>query len=158
QQTSLPANWKRLPAFLMAKDATLELTTRKRGDPDPAPDQLALSRDLWLDFDGHGYTFRDKISGTVSRSWRLAVAKPAGLGSAAIQGRDQLLTKLASDGDGATGLEVRLGRLALEADLRVSGPVGALPATAWRADFQSVGANLHLPPGYRLLTALGVDQ
>lgn len=158
QQSSLPTDWKRLPAFLMAKDAILELTTRKRGDPDPAPDQLGLTRDVWLDFDGGGYTFRDRIKGKVSRSWRLSVAKPAELGRAAIQGRDQLLTKLASDGGDATGLEVRLGNLALEADLRVDGRTSELPATAWRADFQSVAASLHLPPGYRLLAAFGVDQ
>src|SRR6185295_15536649 len=49
QQTTLPDDWRALPAYLMAAGATMTLQERRRGDADPAPDQLHLTRRLWLD-------------------------------------------------------------------------------------------------------------
>ena len=52
QQTDLPPEWRELPAYLVAPGAAMKLVERRRGDADPAPDELALERTLWLDFDG----------------------------------------------------------------------------------------------------------
>src|SRR5579862_7408540 len=63
QQTTLPDDWKRLPAYVLAPGATLTLTEKERGDAVPPPDQLTLSRRLWLDFDGGGFTAEDTLNG-----------------------------------------------------------------------------------------------
>ena len=63
-QTTLPEQWRALPAYLMNPGATLRLVQRRRGDADPAPDELHLRRRLWLDFDGGGYTASDADRGS----------------------------------------------------------------------------------------------
>ena len=42
QQTDLPDEWRQLPAYLMRPGDTMRLVERRRGDADPAADQLAL--------------------------------------------------------------------------------------------------------------------
>lgn len=156
QQTTLGDDWKRLPAYLMKAGAAMALTERQRGDANPAPDALTLSRDLWLDFDGGGFTASDRISGRLTRSWRLDAAPALALGRVAVGGRDQFITR-APDGQGA-GVEVRQGTADVRADLRLHGGHGSLPATGWRTDFHGVSAALHLPPGWRLVHASGADD
>src|SRR5215813_5709064 len=81
---------------------------------------------------------------------------PAALGRAAVQGQDQPLTRL---GPGAPpGVEVRQGALSMTADGRMEHLSGRLPAVAWAHDFTSVQALAHLPPGWTLLGATGVDE
>jgi hypothetical protein len=156
QQTTLPADWRHLPAYLMTPGSRMQLTERRRGDADPAPDQLALTRTLWLDFDGGGYTVHDQIQGTLNRSWRLEVGAPMALGRVAIDGQDQFLSRLeASD---QVGVEVRQGRVDIQADSRMEAVRSQLPAVGWTHDFQSASGQLNLPPGWRLLHASGVDD
>src|SRR5206468_239091 len=78
QQTELPAEWRQLPAYTLAPGSTMQLVEKRRGDAEPAPDRLSLQRTWWLDFDGGGFTVKDQISGTTSRSWRLEMAEPTG--------------------------------------------------------------------------------
>ncbi|MBV9947126.1 MAG: hypothetical protein JOZ69_09785, partial [Myxococcales bacterium] len=156
QQTTLPKAWKRLPAYPMKVGATLTFEEKRRGDSDPPPDQLTLDRTLWLDFAGTGYTVKDKITGTLERDSRLTVAAPTVLGRASVGGVDQFITHLA--GDARTGIEVRQGRLAVDADSRIPGDAGDVPAVSWAHDFDHVTGTLHLPPGWRLLYASGVDD
>jgi hypothetical protein len=52
-----------LPAYVLALGATLTLEERQRGDALPAPDELKLSRRLWLDFDGGGFHGRGSADG-----------------------------------------------------------------------------------------------
>src|SRR5689334_23778547 len=56
-------------------------------------DQLILERQLWLDTDGRGWTFQDRLGGQLRRSWRLEMPAPATLGRAAVQAQDQPLTR-----------------------------------------------------------------
>jgi hypothetical protein len=156
QQTELPEEWRQLPAYLMRPGATMKLVERRRGDADPAPDQLSLERTLWLDFDGGGYTLHDRITGTLKRSWRLEMASPARLGRVAVGGQDQFITRLADTA--GTGVEVRQGKVEIDADARLPAMLGDLPAVSWNSDFQSAGGQLHLPPGWRLFTARGADD
>jgi hypothetical protein len=88
QQTTLPDAWKALPAYVMAPDATMALVEHRRGDAEPAADDLSLQRSLWLDFDGGGLTARDEIRATFRRAWRLAMGPESQLGRAAIGGHD----------------------------------------------------------------------
>ncbi len=175
QQTTLPDAWKKLPAYTMAVGATLTLTETRRGDADPPPNQLSLSRTLWLDFEGGGYTAHDTITGTLTRDSRLTMAPPTELGRVAIGGKDQFITRLpggsggadhgplgkedakAPGGAGATGVEIRQGSLDVSADSRIPGE-SDIPAVSWAHDFHQVSGTLHLPPGWRLLHASGVDD
>src|SRR5207248_555412 len=43
QQTTLPNEWKSLPAWRLKGRDALTLTERRRGDADPGPDRLALT-------------------------------------------------------------------------------------------------------------------
>ncbi len=156
QQTDVPQEWKAYPAFRMRSSDKLGLTEIRRGDPLPEPDRLNLVRRLWLDFDGAGYSVEDKVSGAMSRHWRLEMAQPFILGRAALDGSDQLITRLKADAP--AGIELRRGSMALAADSRVDSNVRTLPVTGWQQDFQSVSAELNLPAGWRLITASGVDR
>ena len=155
KQTQLPGAWSAFPAFLIRPQETLTLTEKRRGDPEPAPDQLALQRTLWLDFNGCGFTMQDHITGSMTRGWRLQLLPPADLGRVAIDGVDRFITR-DEEGSGA-GVEVRRGHLNLVADSRLEKRGGTLSATGWNADFVSVQTTLNLPPGYRLLYAAGAD-
>jgi hypothetical protein len=156
QQTTLPDAWKKLPAYPMRPGATLHLNETRRGDQDPPPDQLTLSRVLWLDFDGRGYSASDTIRGTVSRDGRLAMASPTVLGRVSMNGTDQFITRMSPAPE--AGVEVRKGALVMSADSRIPVDAVDVPAVSWAHDFHQVSGTLHLPPGWRLLHASGVDD
>jgi hypothetical protein len=156
QQTTLPEPWKALPAYPMKVGDVLTLTEKRRGDSDPPPNQLSLVRTLWLDFDGAGYSVSDAVTGTLERDSRLTMAPPTVLGRVSVGGRDQFITHL---GDvSRTGVEVRQGELSVLADSRIQGDPEDIPAVGWAHDFHQVSGSLHLPPGWRLLHASGVDE
>lgn len=156
QHTTLPPAWRGFPAFLMRPGSVLRFDQRRRGDADPAPDELRLRRELWLDFDGAGYTAQDRITGRLHRSWRLDAGPRLALGRAALHGVDQAVTTL--PGSAARGVELRESELDMDADSRIEGPHSRLPAVGWSHDFQDVAASLQLPPGWRLVLASGVDE
>ncbi|MFO1350531.1 MAG: hypothetical protein U1F68_07595 [Gammaproteobacteria bacterium] len=156
RQTTLPDDWRQLPAYRLQPGAALSLKVIRRGDPEPEPDQLSLQRHLWLDFDGRGYTLQDHVTGTTSRSRRLTAGADIALGRALVDGEPQFITTL--PGSQQPGVEVRRGSIDLSADSRYQGPINIIPAVGWDHDFQQVGATLHLPPGWRLFAATGADN
>jgi len=155
-QTSLPADWQRLPAYRVRPGDTLRLNVQRRGDPQPAPDRLELDRTVWLDFDGGGYTLRDRLSGTLTHDWRLSSSPALALGRVLLDGKPQLITRLS--GASAEGVEVRRGRLNLVADARVERRSSVLPAVGWGRDFQRVKTALNLPPGWELFAVTGAER
>jgi hypothetical protein len=156
QQTALPEDWRSFPAYQMRVGDAMELVEKRRGDPDPAPDQLHLERQFWLDFDGQGYSIQDRMSGSMTRGWRLEMTPPAVLGRVSVNGQDQFITRLPQSDK--TGVEVRRGQIDLVADSRLEDATNQLPAVGWSHDFQQLSATLHLPPGWSLLHAIGVDD
>ncbi|HDP88403.1 MAG TPA: hypothetical protein ENN42_00340 [Thioalkalivibrio sp.] len=156
RQTNLPREWQQLPAYRLETGDRLGLETIRRGDPEPEPNRLNLSRDIWLDFDGRGYTVSDRFSGQLSRGWRLDAVDTLVLGRVSIDDQLQFITRRGDDGP--LGVEVRRGELNLAADSRVEGDTRRLPAVGWQQDVQRLSATLHLPPGWTLLAASGVDQ
>jgi hypothetical protein len=153
RQTTLPDDWRQLPAYRMDGGASLGLRVIRRGDPEPEPDPLSLQRTLWLDFDGGGYSVHDRIGGRVSRSWRLNADPAMTLGRVSIDDAPQSITV---DDSGASGVELRRGALALSAESRL-GAGTSLSASGWRRDFQHLSVELNLPPGWRLFAATGAD-
>ncbi len=154
-QTDLPSGWKRFPTFIVRPGEEMTFKEIRRGDPDPAPDQLHLNRIWWLDFNGRGLTIQDRINGTMSRQWFLAMNPPGILGRVSVDGSDQLITSQGAEGK--PGVELRRGKLNLVSESRFEASTKNLPAVGWDHDFQSVSGALNLPPGWRLLTARGVD-
>ncbi len=138
----------------MSPGVTLAFAEKQRGSPQADPDQLSLQRQLWLDFDGRGYTLQDSLQGRLSRSWRLEAAAPIDLGRIEVDNEPQLITQHRE----GKGVEVRHGQLNLVADSRINDAQRQLPAAGWNTDLQSVNTMLHLPPGWRLLAAPGADS
>ena len=46
-QTEMPPEWRRMAAYLIKSDSVLILKEIRRGDPQPAPNRLALQRRLF---------------------------------------------------------------------------------------------------------------
>ena len=155
QQTTLPNEWRSLPAYLMRADTQFGLKEIRRGDSEPAPDKLTLDRRLWLSFDGSTMTVSDRVQGEISRASRLSMNAPAQLGRADVDGQDQLVTR---GSDNLAGIEVKRGRLAMTADSLLPGAPRALSAVGWVHDFDRVSTELALPAGWRLLHAAGADR
>jgi len=156
RQTSLPNDWKSLPTYLVKFENRFELKETRRGNPEPEPNQLHLKREMWLDFDGGGYTVRDNISGAMRRGWRMNAGDELQLGRVVVNGQPQLITRL--EGSEIKGVEVRQGQLQLEADSRYTTPIGDFPVGGWMESFQKIDTTLNLPPGWRLFSARGVDN
>lgn len=157
-QTRLPSAWKSLPAYAVSSGEGLTLVEERRGDSDPAPDRLRLQRTMWLDFDGEGMTIQDQVSGVLRRSRRLEMNPPTVLGRVEAFGADQFITRLDDDTNGRVGVELRAQNIQLSATSRIEGNIASLPAVSWNHDFSSAKSVLHLPPGWRLITATGVDS
>lgn len=155
-RTNMPKEWNGMSAFLIAPDATLELTETRRGELNPPPDQLSLSRELWMDLDGDGFTVRDRLSGELNQTWRLDLDSGGKLGHVQVGGVDQLITR--NPETKKPGVELRKGNLEMTAEWRLEDGGSELPAVGWTEDVQSLDATLHLPPGRTLLYAGGVDD
>jgi len=153
-QTNLPTAWRELPSYRIDAGQSMVFKTLRRGDPEPAPNQLSLQRRLWLDFDGQGYTVSDHISGKMTRDWRLDTLSELQLGQALLNGQPQLITQSPR----GQGLEVRRGMLQLQADSRLETDIAHWHAVGWQQAFQQVSAELNIPPGWRLLAVSGVDN
>ncbi len=150
-QANVPAEWRSLPAFRLPPEGGIAVDERSRGLAVADENRLALSRDLWLDFDHAGFTARDQISGTLRRDWRLDMRAPFVLANARSSTGTMLITAGAAPGD--TGIELRSPRLELTTLARVQATRGALPATGWKSRFDRANGSIHLPAGHRLIAA-----
>ena len=156
QQTLLPEAWQAFPAYVMTPGTAMTLTEQRRGNEQPGTDRVALTRELWLDFDGQGYTVRDQIQATLAQAWRLTVQPSMQLGRVELNGQPHVITRLPKMEQ--EGVEVRRGEITMVAESRMEAVGPTIPALGWDADAHSVSAALHVPPGWRVLHAGGVDQ
>lgn len=152
-QTQLPQSWKALPAYNMLAGDSLKLEVLKRGNPEPEPNQLSLTKRIWLDFNGDGYTVNDKITGKLSRNWRLN-ASEVSLGQVTLNGKPQLIT----ENNKQQGVEIRHGKLNLSADSRIESDQREISASGWDVDFNRVNATLYLPAGWKLMSLSGANS
>lgn len=168
-QAGVPGEWRSLPALAVGEGARLRVEEHARGQDERENQRLTLRREMWLDFSGKGFFARDRIEGSMRQGWRFDVARPYTLVSANQDARtvanaaddlglmgDLLVTRGADES--LTGVEWRRERVTLNAGVRLEAAAGArIPVTGWRQTFDSVETTLHLPYGYRLLAAPGVD-
>lgn len=154
-QTSIPREWRSLPAYLVKKGESMLFETIKRGDTEPAPNNFNLSRRFWLDAGGKGITVEDTLSGVVHKNPRLEMQNPAKLGRMRINNRDQLITKI--EGKERAGVEVRQGNIEAQAVSRIEG-TRVFPAGGWGQTIEKLSAELVLQPGWKLFYAQGVDS
>lgn len=153
-QAGVPDGWRELPAFRLARGATIAVAERSRGLSSADANRLTLRRDLWLAFDHASFVAADQISGTMQQGWRLDMQDPYRL----LNARRSEETLLITDGaQGRTGVEIRTPTVDVTTLARME-TNGAQPATGWDTRFESVWTTLHLPPGHRLLGAWGVDE
>lgn len=154
-QTTFPKKWRELPVYTWETSDMFRLVEKLRGMGFRRPEGLSISRHLWLDEDGEGFTYRDRVQGTMQQIWRLDIAEGQELGAVRVDGDGQLIT--ANPQTDAHGVEIRNRNLSMEAVGRA--PLTRyLSATGWRTDVDSLRLTLTLPPGWRVFALFGVDQ
>jgi hypothetical protein len=153
-QTTMPEAWRKLPLYLWETKTPFTVEEKMRGMGERRPPGLKFERELWLDEDGGGFTWRDQLSGTGQNLWRLDAAAGQELGSVKIDGEGQLITL--NPATQTPGVEVRRRNLNLTATGRAAFS-GEIPATGWQSGAESLETTLHLPPGWRLLAVSGPE-
>jgi hypothetical protein len=154
QQTQLPEDWKRLPAYLVTPQTHFTLEELYRGENKDIANELKLQRSAWLGFNGKGFIFNDNIHGEIHSS-RIETLKPVELTSAAIDGEPQVITQL--DKNENAGLEIRSRNLSLQAVSKLERSL-TIPVTGWNQDINDARTTLFLPPGWSLFTATGTSN
>jgi hypothetical protein len=150
-QTDIPDEWRQLPVFLVTPQKMFEIIEEYRGDAVPTPNNLRLEREMWLDFNGNGFTINDKIYGAVTRSGRLGMYPGYALGSVSLDGVPQLVTVISNN----PGIEYRQGNLNLECLSRLD--LFTTWATGWDQAFSDVSVTVNTPPGWKLFHLSGID-
>ncbi len=164
-QTQLSSAWKNLPAYVMTAEQQLQLKTIRRGKSDKNNDKLTLTRQLWLDSNGEGYTIKDELQGSTELS-RLNIIDGIQLGSVKIHQQPQLITRLEGDqqegsqqaGVETVGVEIRHENIQLVAESRYEVSRSTIPVSGWYSDIASIQTQLHLPAGWRLFFVSGADN
>ena len=154
-QTTIPDKWRDLPVYRWDTASPFRIEERMRGMGMQKPEGLKIARALWLDENGRGFTFRDRISGQRQQIWRLDAAPGQDLGAVRSGGQGQLITR--NPQNGAPGVEIRTRDISLEATGRVERRESELSATGWQCDADALNVALNLPPGWRLFALFGAD-
>ena len=154
-QTTFPAKWRDLPIYQWDTSTPFRLVEKMRGMGLQRPEGLGIARQLWLDEDGRGWTYRDRITGQMQQIWRLDVADGHQLGAVRLASQGQLIT--ASPLSNAHGVEIRTRNLNLDALGSVE-RTRELAATGWQTDVDSLSIEFALPPGWRVFALFGADR
>ncbi len=154
-QANVPEDWREFPSYRLAPDTVFKVVERSRGLSAADDNRLSLAREIWLDFGHGGYTAVDRIGGQMRQEWRLDLGLPYRLMSAR-SGEENLLVTNGEEA-GATGVEMRSPQVDATAVSRVEG-YSSMPATGWQSRFTGVRGTLNMPPGHRLLAAIGADD
>ena len=160
--TRLPPGWQRFPVYRVGAGSELRFVPLlQEEDPalaSPPTSEIArleMNRNLWLDFDGQGYTVLDDLYSKRPQVARLEVIPELRLGRAQLDGEPQYITR--QPGSERWGLKLRGAPLRLLAESRYEGSSRHFPAVGWNQDLHKASVSLHLPPGWRLFTVSGPD-
>jgi hypothetical protein len=154
-QTTFPEKWSDLPVYQWETGSPLRIVQQLRGMGLKRPEGLAIVRELWLDADGAGLTYRDQVQGRMQQLWRVDASDGLELGKVRLDGTAQLIT--ANPQTGAPGVEIRTRELNMEAIGRMDRQ-REWPATGWRTATDSLALTLNLPPGWRAFAVFGADR
>ena len=151
-QSGVPGEWTQDPTVQAPAGAVLKLVERSRGLSEP--DALTLTRRMWLDHSGDEFTALDEVGGRMRSGWRLDITAPWELERAREDEADLPITLSAA---GATGVELRLPEVSLDAQITLPRSGWSIPAVGWDHGFDKADVVLTLPPGRRLVAVGGVD-
>ena len=155
ERVGVPESWRGLAAYRVTPEARIEFSVGRRGDPQPTPNRLRLERQLWLDIDGSGFTVLDHLTGKLNHEWRLDLQR-GDLGHVSVGGAPRLVTL--NPESNAQGVELRRSDVEVDAQWRLTDDARRIPAVGWSQDAEQLQATLHLPPGWKLFDASGVDS
>jgi len=155
-QTTLPKKWKRLPSYLVKDSDKFTIKELYKSIKQQSKNEFSLHRDLWLDFDGGGYTISDKIEAQISQIRRLEATNLLDLASVSINNRPTLITTIAQSSQ--KGVELRAKNSNIKASSRYSGDITNPPANGWDEKFKSISTILNLPPVWGLFASFGSDN
>lgn len=158
KQANVPSEWQNYPAYLLSKDDTLRMNVDSRGREPNAPNRLSLTRVLWLDFSGKGFSTKDTLNGEMVRDWRIDMRPPYVMTRAQspdVNGIKQpfLITQSA----GGTGVELRSTAVQLFSASRIESR-DRLPATGFNTTIEKASYVLNTPPGWQLIAAPGSTE
>ncbi len=153
-ETALPKEWKTLPAYLI-DDKPFGIKELYKSAEQQQKNEFLLKRDIWLDFDGKGYTISDTIDARISEVRRLEAADIINLASVSVNNKPTLITTLGNSAQ--KGVELREENLRIEASGRYEGDISLPPASGWDENLDRVTTSLHLPIGWRLFASFGSD-
>lgn len=154
-QTTFPKKWHHLPVYQWETARAFKLQEKMRGMGVQKPEGLRVIRELWLDENGQGFTYRDRIQGDTQEIWRLDVMEGQELGRVKMNDEGQLITR--NPKTNAVGVEVRQRNVKMDAVGRMQRE-GAFPAIGWNTDADALDMRLNLPPGWRLLYWAGGEN
>jgi len=154
-QTNIPKSWKYLPLYLLEEQKSLILKELYKSAKQQQKNEFTLKRELWLDFDGKGYSIQDDIGANISKVKRLESSEILALGSVSINGKPMLINTLKNSQK--KGVELRAENMKIEASSRYEKSLSLVPANAWSEEFDKVSLYLNLPPGWRVFASFGSD-
>ena len=154
-QTNIPKGWRALPLYLLERDKGLKIKELYKSAKQQQRNDFTLRREVWLDFDGQGYSIKDHINATISKVKRLESREALELGSVTINSKPMLINSL--KGHQQKGVELREKSMSIEASSRYEKSIDTLPINGWSEEFNRVSIKLNLPPGWRLFASFGSD-
>ena len=154
-QLNIPKSWKKFPLYLLEESRVLTFKERYKSYTH-AKDNLKLQREMWLDFDGKGYAFKDNIVGTISKIRRLEATDSLALGTVMVNQKPMLINQ--QEEGGQKGLELRESSLNIKASGRYIKALSSIPINGWDETFSQVETSLHLPPAWSIFTLFGADS
>ncbi|CAA6808710.1 MAG: Unknown protein [uncultured Sulfurovum sp.] len=154
-QTNIPKAWKTLPLYLLEQKRGLTFKELYKSFTH-TKDDFSLQREMWLDFNGEGYSFQDNINAKVSNIRRLEASEVLNIGSVVVNHKPMLIS---THGDNTQkGVELRESNINIKASGRYEDKVSVLPINGWDETFSKVSTVLHLPPGWSIFTSFGADS
>jgi len=152
----IPRQLKKGSTYILKNNDIMKFSVTKRGLSHLDSNKLSLTRTMWLDFKGDAYTIKDQINGSMNKEWRLEMKRPYALGSAKVNGKNQLITN--NKNSEFSGVEIREGKLALTSEARFANDELSFKNIGWNVDFNKASGKMHLPPGWESIALIGPDK
>jgi len=155
-QTNIPKAWKHLALYLLEEQKPLKIKELYKSAKQQQQNEFSLERELWLDFDGKGYSVKDHITANISKVKRLESSEVLELGSVSINDKPMLINSL--ENSPKKGVELREQNMNIEASSRYVQTLSVLPANGWSEEFNRVSLYLNLPPSWQVFASFGSDS